>query len=699
MAHIDALIDKVADPALRQMLRDQVSTLLTKQSFGLVFQAHKPETVELHGYRVKRGCKVRVQREDDGRLYVVERISDGVATIVAVDEAAERWTVQSSELVVVREFGEPMFPGLRSVGRIDGDDDKPPHIVINAENFHALETLRYTHEGKVDAIYIDPPYNSGARDWKYNNDYVDAVDQYRHSKWLAMMARRLKLAGYLLARDSTLIVTIDENEIHHLGMLLEQMFPQAKMQMVTIVINAPGQPRKQELARVEEYAFFLFFGDAAPHPSQDDLLNERPSGNPDVIRWSSLLRSGTNSRRVDRNNLFYPIFIDPDARSLVEIGEPKSVDAPRTAWEVPRGTVAIWPIKSDGSEGRWRVQPNSLRKLFGDGHAKLGDYRVETGKGVVWYLGQAARKGIETGEIVVTGKDATGAVVVEPKARGAAGRRTTVPTTVWNRASHHAGWHGSALVRALLPGRDFPFPKALYAVEDALRIAVGGKRDAVVLDFFAGSGTTAHAVARLNERDGGSRQCLLVSNNEVSPAESSDLTAEGHRPGDEAWEQRGIFYQFTMPRVIAALTGTTADGQPVPGEYIDGSIISDGLHGSAEFFELMYEDPDLVSLGRKFTAIAPLLWLKAGGVGTRIDKITGKWVAPIGAVYGVLFDVDDWRNFVDAVWDHQQVTHTFIVTDSESAFQQIAAELPNTTNTQLYEDYLHTFEINTTGSL
>jgi len=100
----------------------------------------------------------------------------------------------------VAEFRDPIYPGLVSTGRVERGGDKPFHTVINAENFHALQLLLYTHEGKVDAIYIDPPYNTGAKDWKYNNDYIDADDSYRHSKWLAFMERRLKLARRLLRR-------------------------------------------------------------------------------------------------------------------------------------------------------------------------------------------------------------------------------------------------------------------------------------------------------------------------------------------------------------------------------------------------------------------------------------------------------------------------------------------------------------------
>jgi adenine-specific DNA-methyltransferase len=339
--------------------------------------------------------------------------------------------------------------------------------------------------------------------------------------------------------------------------------------------------------------------------------------------------------------------------------------------------VAIWPLKSNGTEGNWRVQPASLRKLFTDGHAKIGAYRAELGRGTIWYLGRAARKKIETGEIVVVGHDAQGAVIVRPTALGPEGRRTTVAKTVWNRPTHHAGWHGSALVSSLLPGREFPFPKSLYAVEDALRIAVGGKPDALVLDFFAGSGTTAHALARLNAEDDGRRRSISVTNNEVSVAESAKLAARGLRPGDPEWEEHGIFHNITQPRITAAITGLTPDGEEVPGTYSDGTLIADGLQENVEFFELTYEDPDLVSLGRKFEAVAPLLWLKAGGTGARIEKPTSDWALPEDAHYGVLFDVDQWRPFITAVTARNDVAHAFVVTDSEAAFQQILSELPS----------------------
>ena len=197
-----------------------------------------------------------------------------MATLVGSDGSAEEANID--DLVVVAEFGQAIYPGLTRLGSIDHGGDKPAHIIVNAENHHALEALQFTHAGRVDCIYIDPPYNSGARDWKYDNNYVDTDDAYRHSKWLAFMERRLKLAKQLLnPDDSVLIVTIDEREYMRLGLLLEQIFPSAVRQMTTIVINPLGQARKQELARVEEYAYFVFLGKAIPCAGEDDLLFTR----------------------------------------------------------------------------------------------------------------------------------------------------------------------------------------------------------------------------------------------------------------------------------------------------------------------------------------------------------------------------------------------------------------------------------------
>lgn len=691
---LDVLLEKVDDPALRADLRAAVDRVRAKRSFGLVFESHLPERVRLSDHPVRRGVKV-VRRDGSTEPRLVRRVQNGSATLVGSDGSTE--DVDVSDLVVIAEFGEAIYPGLTRLGSIDRGGDKPAHIVINAENHHALEALQFTHAGRVDCIYIDPPYNTGARDWKYDNNYVEAEDGYRHSKWLAFMERRLRLAKQLLnPDDSVLVVTIDEKEFTRLGMLLEQIFQGTKIQMATIVINASGQARKQELARVNEFAFFVFLGRSEPVPTVDDLLNDKPSGNPAKVRWESLLRSGTNSRRRDRPALFYPVFVDPVQGRICGVGESRSLTAVQSAWETPPDAIAIWPLKSDGSEGNWRASPDYLRNLVANGHARLGSYD-DRGRGTIWYLGKSVLKRITAGEVRVVGTDEQGAVIVEPA--DLAEPRRTVAKTIWNRPAHHSGWHGSALLRALIPEREFPFPKSLYAVEDALRICVGDRPDAVVLDCFGGSGTTAHAVMRLNSQDRGRRQTILVTNNEVSSEEAAELRAAGLRPGDPGWEERGIFEHIARPRLEAAVSGVTPDGEPVRGNYkfVDEFPMSEGFDENVEFLKLTYIDPLDVELNRAFSALAPLLWMRAGSVGPVIDECLDRAGRrkPYALTnrYGVLFDPDAWRAFVNRL--PASATTAFIVTDSPSVFAGVAEVLPERVEAvRLYESYLTTFMIN-----
>ena len=231
------------------------------------------------------------------------------------DAAVEEAECDTSDLVVVAEFRDPIYPGLRSTGAVERGGDKPYHTIINAENYHALQALLYTHEGKVDAIYIDPPYNTGAKDWRYNNNYVDGDDAYRHSKWLAFMERRLKLAKRLLnPSDSVLIVAIDENEVHRLGLLLQQMFTGCKVQMVTVFINPAGASIIDQFSRVDEHLLFVHIGAARPARTITDTTPGTSTfltadGDAKAFRWESLLRSGGNSRRQDTKAKFFPVWM------------------------------------------------------------------------------------------------------------------------------------------------------------------------------------------------------------------------------------------------------------------------------------------------------------------------------------------------------------------------------------------------------
>lgn len=696
------------DPQLAADLEAEFRQLTQRSQFGLVFERHQPEAVELPGRPVRRGDTVRVLPPrgsltiGDTRHWVVtdlERTPDGKqAHLTEADVDPEvREPVTSTaaleDLVVVARFEDPIYPGLVETGRVENGGDKPFHTVINAENFHALEMLTYTHRHKVDCIYIDPPYNTGAKDWKYNNDYVEEDDDYRHSKWLSFMERRLQVARELLnPEDSVLIVTIDEKEYLRLGMLLEQTFPESRVTMVTASINAAGSTRSGTFNRSAEYIYFVQVGSSAPMPLVlDGEWNPVGTKNKSDIRWNLLMRSGTQPFRTTHPNLFYPVFIRNTDEGPVfhSVGEPHY----GLGWEevpAPDGCVAVWPIRKDGQEGRWQISPVALRALIQEGSARLGLWKGD--RTTPYYLKSGERNKISEGLFPVVGHRADGSIVTDSSGYSA----RFVPTDIWRLTSHDAGNSGSRLISALMPDRKFPFPKALYAVEDTIRFFVKSKPNAVVLDFFSGSGTTAHAVMRLNKQDGGRRQCISVTNNEVSADEQKGLRAKGLRPGDPEWEQWGICDHITKPRVTAAITGRTPAGDPIKGNYkfTDEFPMADGFEENAAFFTLTYEAPRQVRRNRAFARVAPMLWLKAGSRGRIISSLPERgW--DVAQAYGVLEDMDHAPEFLAALEADPQVGMAFIVTDSEVAFQSVARQLPeHTTAVRLYESYLHNFQIN-----
>src|ERR1035437_2505080 len=321
MAYIDQLLDQVAEPDLRARLVGAVDALRKGKKFGLVFEEHIPETVMLPSFGVRVGAKV-ARRNDpldpNGKVrYLVTQVEGKELTVVSLLSAigseaappaeAEELSLDLADVLVVQQFDQPVYPVLASIGSVRRGADKPAHVVLNGENFHALQLLLYEYERRVDCIYIDPPYNTGDRSWKYNNCFVDDTDPSRHDKWLSFMEKRLKLAKVLLKRDGILIVTIDEHEVHHLGVLIEELFPGAYLQMVTIATNPKGVTLGR-FSRVEEYAIFCFLGNAKVSSIGDDLLTlgandlekaESAEGQASRPRWKGLLRSGDEARRQD----------------------------------------------------------------------------------------------------------------------------------------------------------------------------------------------------------------------------------------------------------------------------------------------------------------------------------------------------------------------------------------------------------------
>ncbi|WP_288866116.1 site-specific DNA-methyltransferase [uncultured Corynebacterium sp.] len=708
------------DPKLAAELEREIRHSQNQRSFGLVFERHLPDAVELPTRPVRRGDTVYIlpprgsKQAGDKTLWTVAKIDreaeGGPSATVVETKPAEcavaqlRDGVLIEDLVVVAQHDDVIYPGLVQTGEvINSDDPKAPfHTVINSENLHALNLLTYTHRHKVDCIYIDPPYNTGAKDWKYNNDYVDGDDQYKHSKWLSMMEKRLELAKELLnPDDSVLIVTIDEKEYLRLGMLLEQMFPEARIQMVSSVISQKGVARSSSFYRTDEYIFVIQLGDSRVIPlalSDEWLLGKgKPTQAGKGIVWSQLRRSGTNSLRSERPKLFYPIFIDPTGPKIIGAGESPELSVSPYNLQAPDGTVAVWPIRDDGTETNWQQSQTSLMSLVEKGFVRVGKRKGDSYPISYLKRGSIAKLSDPESGLEIIGRDKSdGHVIVDSSEY----QRYFVPGSHWNVSSHDATYHGAQFLSQILPGRRFPFPKSLYAVEDALRFFVKDKPGATVLDFFSGSGTTAHAVMRLNKQDGGRRRSISVTNNEVSFEEAKKLTKEGFRPGDPEWERLGICDYVTKPRIEAAITGKTPAGEPIKGDYkfTDEFPMADGFEANARFFTLTYEPPTMVRHGLAYKRVAPLLWLRAGQFGRVIESIPDHgW--DVAESHGVLERTSAAEAFAEAVREAGTVTTVIVVADDDLTFQSAVEKLSDldVEFVQLYSTYLNNFSFTQSG--
>ena len=725
---------KAKDAQLGSDLEREFRALSSRRAFGLNFERHKPEVVELPGRPVRKGDKVRVlplrgtTTKGDQRVWRVTALAgkgeSRAASLELIEGEIETQEVAVADLVVIAEFRDFIYPGLVSTGKIERGAAKPFHTVINGENFHVLEALTYTHRGKIDAIYIDPPYNSGAKDWKYNNDYVEKEDIYRHSKWLAMIERRLFVAKQLLnPNDSALIVTIDEKEYLRLGMLLEQTFPEASMQMISSLINSKGTGRANEFRRVDEYIFFLWFGEAKlgrlAAASRDQTEDEDSIGDiqSDVeddaeeideaeedepagvgLDWQTFRRRDLASRRGTKKGgprQFYPIYVNVETGGIEAIGAPLAHEEAKEAAPQRLGCVAVFPIRKDGTEMNWSAIGSTFEKRWQQGYARAGKATPDQPqKYIIQYLKGGSIKDIEEGRAVVVGNNADGSVVAEYLEA-----IVKTPTTQWAFKSHNAEHYGTGTLTSLIPGRAFPFPKSLYAVEDVLSIFIAEKPNATVLDFFAGSGTTAHAVMRLNRRDGNRRQCISVTNNEVNADDQMKQRKAGLRCGDADWEKWGICDYITKPRIEAAISGRTPEGKNIEGNYkfTNEFPMAAGFEENAEFFTLTYETPRAVDHNRAFARIAPLLWMRAGSRGPRIDTLPEAGWA-VAESYGLLTDLDQARAFCKALGKVEGLKLAYVVTNDDRRFEGVARLLPEGVETvRLYESYLTNFRFASGG--
>ena len=694
MALLQDLIQQIDDPVLRERIMQETDKLVKQKKFGLVFEEHLPECTPLYDVPIRVGCKVALKTGYVSDIYTVLKI-DGDTVLCDRRETHEQKTFQMSDIVAVAEFGEPIYPTLKPLDFVENAPDSDLwHTLIEADNYHALQLLEYLYAEKVDCIYIDPPYNTGAKDWKYNNDYVDSSDAYRHSKWLSMMEKRLKIAKKLLdPKDSVLIVTIDEKEYLHLGCLLEEMFPEAEIQMISSVINPKGSARAGRFSRVDEYIFFVFLGKSEVFPCELDMLREINEDKRSV-RWAGLMRNGEGSTRARIPSLFYPIFLDKETGGFHSVGEPLKPDEDRNSVICPDGTIAMFPVSSSGQELQWRLYPPSFMKYLEKGYIRFGKRKKDATRSVS-YLQDGMIKKIENGQIIIKGKNPEGDLELEY----ADSVGTKKPATIWSTVSHSASEHGSTFIKNILPGRKFTYPKSLYAVHDTIRFITKEKKEALIVDFFAGSGTTLHAINLLNSEDGGHRRCIMVTNNEVSVDEAKVLDKQGHKPGDAAWEKVGIARYVTWPRTVCSIEGHDVHGKPLKGNYLSSDLpMSDGFKANAAFFKLSFLDKTSIALGMQFKELLPVLWMKGGAIDKcpvlEGEELPNMLILPKNKM-AVLIDEIFYPEFEEQLAQHPEIQTVFIVTDSEAAYREMIRAYESKACYQLYRDYLDNFRINT----
>lgn len=699
MAAIHDLLQQVSDPALRERLEAEIDRMTKQKKFGLVFEDHLPECTPLYDMPVTRGAKVALRGGNVSDIFTVLKIENGIASCVRKEEA-ELHEFPVGDLLCVAEFGEPIYPYLKPLDSVcNAPDSALWHTLIEADNYHALQLLEYLYAGKVDCIYIDPPYNTGARDWKYNNDYVDGTDSYRHSKWLSFMQKRLKIAKRLLnPKDSVLIVTIDEKEYLHLGCLLEEMFPAENIQMISSVINPKGNRRDNQFSRCEEYIFFVYIGDAAITSNGTDMLRQIDKDSSDEedksIRLRGLLRQASNhGKRTDRPNLFYPLLFDKESGKFLGHGPVLPLSESRDSYNPPENAVAMWPIGSNGTELTWNLQPETLMSKHTQHFLSFGkwDGKQRTG----YYLSAGQEENFKKGMYEIVGVDDDGAYQIQLKDTASKDVR---PLTIWHRKEHSASEYGTAFLNSIIGSGRFSFPKSVYAVKDTIRFFVANKPNALIVDFFAGSGTTLHAVNLLNAEDGGHRRCIMVTNNEVSVDEAKALTEKGYQPGDEEWNKLGIARYVTWPRTVCSIEGHDVNGQPLKGNYLGSDLpMAGGFKANAAFFQLSFLNKTMVALGRQFRELLPVLWMKAGAHGPcpalTADELPDMLVLPENK-FAVLLDESAFSDFLPLVQDVPEIQTVFLITDSSDGYREMIAHLDGKETYQLYRDYLDNFRIN-----
>lgn len=392
------------------------------------------------------------------------------------------------------------------------DNGGQMNFLIEGDNLASLKLLEKTHKGKIDLIYIDPPYNTGNQDFIYDDTYLSATDGYQHSKWISFITERLKIAKKFLAQNGVIAISIGYQEVHNLMLMCQEMFYEKNVTCVTVQTSG-GKPNGG-FNITYEFIVFITPNDFSPNASES-AMNEYAS----PYHGMNL----ATFDQVQRPGQAYPIFVDKDGvflgcgKSLAERVKAGEYNGELQDFiydysEAPEGAYAIWPVTRKGVPCVWRLIPSRLAKDWEKGYIKIVPQNPGKTKNLftVQYLSDGVIKKIKSGELEThrLSEDSRIPTVNVDNYRTAG---TTIQS-IWTEKAFYTTNGGNEMADILGSKKAFSYPKPLALVSEVVqRIS---KENSTILDFFAGSGTTGHAVMKLNDEDGGNRRFILCTNNE-----------------------------------------------------------------------------------------------------------------------------------------------------------------------------------------
>lgn len=414
------------------------------------------------------------QRDEWVRLFSINEMCGEALGDVAYSEPLTVDFLKAHPTMVLdtKHFPAPFVDRL--LAGIEQLDQETDGTLIQSENFQALTLLGPSYRRRLKCIYIDPPYNTDAGPIDYKNGY-------RSSSWLAMMENRLAMAHAFLAEGGVLCITIDDYQVHELASVLDQEFGRENLLGTAVIRNNPsGRSTVRGLSVCHEYAFFYRVGDASLErlPRSEKQLERFTQENGSYVDWRNFRKDGgAVTHRSQRPKQFYPIYVRPDERTL-RIPAMDWISNERE-WQVleepSEGEVVVWPIDERGKERVWSLNHTSAKEHIADL------------------------------EVRVT---AEGNPQVFRRHRPSDG---VLPRSWWDKNTYAAREYGSAALSQLFGTATFSFAKSPFAVQDCIWVSgLSADSSDEVLDFFAGSGTTGHAVINLNREDGGERRFMLV---------------------------------------------------------------------------------------------------------------------------------------------------------------------------------------------